>query len=75
VSQSRWRPDTEYVTASKTAIIVEDAFVNDFAQLGSSDGAGRASDAGCDYRTNKTAGQGSRRTYDAADHHAGASAG
>ena len=66
---------TEDVATSEAPVVIEDAFVDDFAELGAGHTSGGASDAGCDQRTNKTAEHRAWWTSDGADRHASSRAG
>ncbi|MPN21004.1 hypothetical protein SDC9_168383 [bioreactor metagenome] len=58
------------MAASKAAVVIEDATVDEFAQSGSGQATGRAADHGAEECTEDTAEDHARRTGDDADGHA-----
>ncbi len=62
--------ETKAVAASKAAVVIEDATVDEFAQSGTGQTTGRAADHGTKERTEDTAEDHAWRTGDDADGHA-----
>ncbi|QSI76344.1 hypothetical protein [Niveibacterium microcysteis] len=61
------------MAARNAAVVVEDALVDDFAELGTGNTTGCTPNAGCNQRTNETACPHARWANDGADRHACAS--
>lgn len=62
--------EAKTVAASKAAVVVEDATVDEFAQSGTGQATGRAADHGAEERTEHTTKDHTRWTGDDADGHA-----
>lgn len=62
--------EAKTVAASKAAVVIEDATVDEFAQSGTGQATGRAADHGAEERTEDTAEEHAWRTGDEADGHA-----
>ena len=64
---------TEDIVAIEAAVIVEDAFINDFAELHAGNTPGRAAEHGSDEHAEESSCQHAWRSRDDADRHADAS--